>query len=158
MVIMVDMVVIVVDMMVNMVISNDCGGYDGEYCYSDDSEGYDGEDGYSDDSEGYDDEYGYSDDSEGYDGKYGIVRDIMVMIVMVVIISFVCLLIFSQVRSLLRETLPWKPQFWDRASSPSEKKHLILVSSLRKSKSCLSTEYKFFILGNSTQNFGDNSP
>ena len=32
-VIMVDMVVIVVDKMVNMVISDDCGGYDGEYCY-----------------------------------------------------------------------------------------------------------------------------
>ena len=93
---MVDMVVIVVDKMVNMVISDDCGGYDGEYCYSD--------------------------DSEGYDGEYGIVRDIMVINVMVVIISFNYLLIFSQVRSLLRETLPWKPQFWDRASSPSEKK------------------------------------
>ena len=131
-VIMVDMVVIVVDMMVNMVISDDCGGYDGEYCYSN--------------------------DSEGYDGEYGIVRDIMVIIVMVVIISFNYLLTFPQVRSLLRETLPWKPQFWDRASSPSEKKHLLVVSSLRKSKPCFSIEYKFFILGNSTQNFGDNSP
>ena len=56
------------------------------------------------------------------DGEYGVVRDIMVMIVMVVIISFVYLLVFSQVRFLLRETLPWEPQFWDRASSPSEKK------------------------------------